>query len=278
MIKLFNKIITCILLVGVYVPVTANAESKPKDYVFGVFPYLSASKMDKIYSPASQVLETSLSHGVKFRTSSSFKRFLAKLKSSYYDFALIQPFWYPVAVDQNGYLPLVRMKEPFVSLIMVIEDSPIKTVNDLKGKVIATPPSFVPVVHMAKRALKDAGFSLGKDVKFKAFKTVESCFQQVMIGKADACVAPPFAPAVFEEAMNLKLRTILKSDAIPNLSLVVHPRIPEATRNRIAEELISWADTENGRKLLSNMQTSEFVPIDDKEYDVVRQLLRGINK
>jgi len=276
--KVSRRILFVIFLIGFCCPVIASEKSGPKDYIFGVFPYLSASKMDKIYSPASQVLAKSLTHGVKFRTSSTFKRFLGKLKSSYYDFALIQPFWYPVAVDQNSYLPLVRMKEPFVSLIMVIEDSPIKTVNDLKGKVIATPPSFVPVVHMAKRALKDAGFSLDKDVKFKAFKTVESCFQHVMIGKADACVAPPFAPAVFEEAMNLKLRTILQSDAIPNLSLVVHPRVPEATRNKIAEELISWVDTEKGQELLSNMQTREFVRIDDKEYDVVRQFLKEINK
>ncbi len=159
--------------------------------------------MNKIYAPVSNELSKSLNHKVKFRTSSTFKKFLDKLKSGYYDFALIQPFWYPVAVDKTGYLPLLKMQEPFVSLIMVLDNSDIKKPQDLKGKIIATPPAFVPVVHMAKRALIEHNLVPGKDLTFKAFKTVDSCFQQVLISKASACVAPPFAPAIYEQSMHV---------------------------------------------------------------------------
>jgi len=259
--------------------ITWAAEKQARgEYKFGVFPYLSAVRMDRIYAPVSKELAKNLEHKVKFRTSSTFRIFLDKLKAEYYDFALIQPFWYPVAVDTHHYLPLIRMEEPFVSLIMVLDESQIHTVDDLRGKIIATPPAFVPVVHMARRALIKKGIVPGKDATFEAFKSVDSCFQQVLIGKASACVAPPFAPGVIEKSMNVKLRTILESPAIPNLSLVIHPRVPRQDRKRISKTIMSWSNTKKGKKLLNNMQTKRFVPIIDKEYDVVRKFLREIKK
>jgi len=256
----------------------AATTPKSNEYKFGVFPYLSAVRMDKIYAPVSDELTKNINHKVKFRTSSTFKKFLGKLKAEYYDFALIQPFWYPVAVDKKGYIPLLKMKEPFVSLIMVLDNSKFRTVNDLRGKIIATPPAFVPVVHMARRSLINKGLIPGKDVVFKAFKSVDSCFQQVLIGKASACVAPPFAPAVVEKSMNVKLRTVLKSSGIPNLSIVIHPRVPKQDRKLIKKTIMSWSTTRKGKALLKNMQTQKFIPIIDKEYDVVRKFLKGIKQ
>jgi len=271
-------ILSLIISLGFVAQVLGAADIDTAEYKFGVFPYLSAVRMDDIYAPVSDELSKSLHHKVKFRTSSTFKKFLSKLKSEYYDIALIQPFWYPIAVDKKSYIPLLKMQEPFESLIMTLENSKIRSVNDLKGKIIATPPAFVPVVHMARRALIAKGLVPGKDVTFKAFKSVDSCFQQVLIGNASACVAPPFAPGVFEKAMNVKLRTIFKSPSIPNLALVVHPRVPEQQRLKIKKTIMSWSQSAKGKKLLKSMQTKQYVPIIDKDYDVVRQFLKEINK
>ena len=273
------RFVYLLFLVFIFYSQFVNAESNiDRDYSFGVFPYLSAVNMDNVYAPVSNELSKSINHKIKFRTSSSFKKFLSKLKSEYYDVALIQPFWYPIAVDKKGYIPLLKMKEPFVSLIMTLNDSPIRSVADLKGKVIATPPAFVPVVHMARRALIKQGLVPGKDITFKAFKSVDSCFQQVLIGKASACVAPPFAPAIFEKVMGVKLKTILKSQGIPNLALVIHPRVPAAHRVKIKKSILSWTHSEKGKDLLENMQTEGFVPIVDTEYNRVRNFIKEINQ
>lgn len=276
--KTFKLVIVFIAIASISTNIWSADKQKIEEYKFGVFPYLSAVRMDKIYAPVSDELTKNLEYKVKFRTSSTFKKFLGKLKIEYYDFALIQPFWYPVAVDQKGYIPLLKMKEPFVSLIMVLANSKIHTIEDLRGKIIATPPAFVPVVHMARRALIAKGIEPGKDVIFKPFKSVDSCLQQVLIGKASACVAPPFAPAVFEKSMDVKLRTVLKSPGIPNLSLVIHPRVPKQDRILIKKTIMSWVNTKKGKTLLSNMQTKQFVPIIDNEYDVVRKFLKEIEK
>ena len=271
-----TKYISSLIIVLGFITQVSAADNG--EYKFGVFPYLSVVRMDNIYAPVSDELSKRLNHKVKFRTSSTFKKFLTKLKAEYYDVALIQPFWYPIAVDKKGYIPLLRMEEPFVSLIMTLSDSKIRSVEDLRGKIIATPPAFVPVVHMARRALVTKGLVPGKDVTFKAFKSVDSCFQQVLIGKASACVAPPFAPAIFEKELKVKLRTVLESKSIPNLVLVIHPRVPEKKRLQLRDIIISWAHENKGKRLLNSMQTEQFVPVIDQEYDVVRDFLKDIKK
>ncbi len=247
-----------ILALGSPSPAQAADQRTLDSDKFGVFPYLSAIRLDKIYAPVTGELSKNLGRKVRFRTSSTFEKFLANIKAEDYDIALIQPFWYPVAVDQHGYLPLLRTEEPFVSLVMVLEDSALRTLDDLRGEVVATPPAFVPVVHMARSALIERGLVPRENVTLRAYKSVDSCFHQVVIGEASACVTPPFAFRSVEKSMGVKFRTLLETPGIPNLALVVHPRVPEQDRDRIKQAILSWSDTESGQALLGNMQTKKF--------------------
>lgn len=269
------KYITLITLMFISPQIAWCANQYSEEYRFGVFPYLSAVRMDNLYSPICSELSQSLDHKVKFLTASTHRIFLDKLSAEYYDLALIQPFWYPTAVDETGYIPLLRMEEPFVSLIVVLDSSSIRTVDDLKGKIIATPPPFVPVVHLATHALFEQGIVPGKDVTLESYRTVDSCLQQLLIGTASACVTPLFVPAIFEETMNVKFRTILKSSSIPNMALIIHPRVTEVDRNNIRKTILSWSDTDRGKKLLKRIQTKRFVPIVNSEYDVVREFIKA---
>ena len=131
-------------------------------------------------------------------------------------------------------------------------------------------------MHMAKRALLQHGIVPGKDVTLNAYNSADSCLQQVLIGDADACISPPSAPAIFEKSMNVKLRSILKSSSIPNMALVVHPRVTEAERKSLRKTLMSWSHTDKGRQLLRSIQTKQFVPIIDSEYDAVRDFVKEI--
>ncbi len=247
-------------------------------YKLGVFPYLTPLRMEAIYAPVSAALGQALDHPVQFRTSSRFELFFAKLKAKDYDIALIQPFWYVPAVDQFGYLPLARMEEPFTSMIMVLDDSPLRSPEDLRGKTLATPPAFVPVTRMASKALKEIGIVPGRDLEMKAFKSVDSCFQQVLIGSASACVSPPFAPPVIEEKLNVKLRALMKTPSIPNLTFVVHSRVPAEDRARFEQAILSWDTDDSGRALLQGIKTRRFVPARDAEYDVVRALIKEVQQ
>lgn len=254
-------------------------DSPDDNYTFGVFPYLSTTRLESIYVPVSIEMSKALGKKVIFRTSSEYKIFFNKLKQQSFDIAMIQPFWYPPAVDQYDYSPLVRYGEPLISRIMVLSNGPIKTINDLKDKIIATPPAFVPIVHMAKRALQNHGLNPEKDLQLKAFKTVDSCIKQVIIGNASGCVAPNHAHSAIKHKMQTSLRPILESPGIPNVSLVVHSRVPPEEREIIKNLLLSWG--ENGsdphKNLLNSIGTNSFIESKDDDYEVVRSFLRELN-
>ncbi len=98
------------------------------------------------------------------------------------------------------------------------------------------------------------------------------------LAAADACITPPFAVAVIEEKMQLKLRTLLETPSIPNLSIVVHSRLLAEQRLRLNNALLSWQQDNSEKALLNRMKTQGFVTAIDKEYDVVRTLLREIDR
>jgi len=270
-------LLVCLLILGS--PSTSWSSEQPeKRYSFGVLPYLSAVRLEPIYVPISIEMSKTVQGTVDFRTASNDKKFFSKLKQQSFDIALIQPFWYPPAVDQFGYLPLARFAEPLSSLVYVLDDSPIKTLDDLKGKIIATPPAFVPIVHMAKRELKRLGLIPGKDLELKAFKAIDSCFQQIVIGAASACIGPSFAQALIENKMNLRLRSILETPAIPGFSLIIHNRVPAEDRQKIQSLLLAWG--KGGADMPANPlreMSKGFVRASDVEYDVVRSFIREIS-
>jgi phosphonate transport system substrate-binding protein len=256
------------------------ANDAPGDnYTFGVFPYLSATRLESIYLPVSIEVSKALGKKVSFRTSTEYKKFFEKLKQQSFDIALIQPFWYPPAVDQYNYLPLLRYGEPLAARIMVLSNSPIKTIDDLRGKIIATPPAIVPIVHMAKRALQDHGLNPEEDLQLKAFRTVDSCIKQVIIGNASGCVAPNHAHSNIKNKVHTPMRSILESPGIPNISLVVHSRVPREEREKIKNLLLSWGEdgSDEHKNLLNSIGTNGFIQSKDHDYEIVRTFLREID-
>ena len=252
----------------------ATQRQEAETYKFGVFPYFSPNTINEIYFPVSQELTRILAKKVSLKTEKNHREFLRSLNNELYDIALIPPFWYPAAVDKHNYLPIVKMQEPFTSKVMVLESSNIYSINDLHGKVIATPPVSSPVVNLAIKSLTEIGIVPGRDLIFRANETAEECLRKVFIKKVSACISPPYAPLHFEKEFNIKLRSVHSSSGIPSAALLIHSRIDPVVRNIIRDSFISWKDTYEGRSMLNKMHTKAYVPINPNEYDIVRKYLK----
>ncbi len=245
-----------------------------EQYTFGVFPYLSPLRLESLYAPIAMALGDGVGRPLRFKTSSSFKLFFAKLAAGAYDIAFIQPLWVPPALDRFGYLPLARIEEPLSAVVVVLDDSPIRSAADLIGKTVATPPPIGPVTRMGTQALIDRGLEPGRNFELKAFKSVDSCFQQVLIGSASACVSGPMVLHIMEEKLKVKLRVLIKTPGIPSLSFVAHQRVSAEDRTRLRETILSWADSAAGVEMIRGIGASRFVPATARDYDIVRTMFK----
>ncbi len=257
------------LVVGVGTPSVVMAGGDA--YLLGVFPHLPARELEAGFSPIAAALGKALGHDVQFRSTSTFEKFLERIDEQIYDFAFMQPFDYVYAADKYGYIPLATRDEMLAAIFVVNSDSSLRSLQDLKGGKLALPPETAAVTLLAKQALQAAGVDVAQ-LTLSYHRSHTSCMQQVIIKEADACATAAPALRHFEKEINKELRVIGESTTIPHSLFAVHPRVPAEVRQRALEAILSWATTDEGRKLLEQGNLKPFRAVTDKEYDVVRRL------
>lgn len=265
-----------VLMVGLILPVPSWATTKP--YQMGVFPFLPARELENIFAPMAASLSQALSREVQFRSSLSYRNFMERSDSQLYDIAFVQPFDYVRLADKHNYIALAARGEKLSAILVVKQDSAIKTINDLKGKVLALPPDVAAVSRLSKAFLKEKGVNLNKDMEIRHTRSHVSCMQQVLVGLADACgtAAPPIR--FFENKMKMKFRKLAHSRSIPHTLYIVNKRLPVAVREKIRETILSWSKSEEGLKLLKRGRMKPFVAVEDQDYDIIREILKTLEK
>jgi len=262
------------VLTLIMMPAATATDDERAPYRFGVFPYLSPLKMDAIFAPVSHKLAELLGQRVRFRTASTMSTFVERLKTGHYDFAILQPVLYPLVRDELDYVPIARFEESLTAQILVLADSALMSIGDLKGKVVATPPLFGPIVHLAGHELEEAGLTLGRDVTLRKNKSIDACFQQMVIGRADACLAPSFSVPQIQASLGRELRVLLQSEGVPNRLLVVRRQLPPHDQARILNAFLDLRDVSGGEDLLDAMNTKGFVAFEPEDYETVRTVVR----
>lgn len=249
----------------------ANSVEEKNSYKFGAFPMIAVGQMHSVFSPIAAELAKVLGRPVYFRTKPSFEEFRQQLSLETYDFAVVQPFDYVLAHDKYHYLPLARFEKPLAGSFMVLADSPLRNLTDLRGKQVAVPPVTAASTLMAKKALRNASLDIKRDLKLQYTKSHDSCLQLVMTGSVSACVSSPRAVHVFEARWGKHFRSLFVTPSIPNTLFVVHRRIPPEVREALLKTITSWPESsEAGAKFIEN-NGMRLVPATNAEYDVVRK-------
>ncbi len=267
----------CTLVISCSVLTCSLARAADKPYEFGVFPYLPLAKIQELFTPMAADFEAKLGRQVRLSSKAEYTAFEEGLNKGIYDIAFVQPFDYVEAHDKHGYLPLARRGEDLEGLIVVKQDSPLKSIKDLKGKTVANPPIDAAVSHLTSMALQEAGINPKTGVKRDYGKSHFSCMQSVLIGTADACGTAEQALLHFEKEkqMTTRFRILHKTKAISHSVFVVHKRVAKKDRDALLKTILGWSKTEEGKKIINNGQFIPFVAARDADYEDVRQYIRS---
>ena len=257
---------------GVAVAEPSEQTAGKDEYLMGVFPYLAPRELEKMYAPIAADFSNVINKDVLFMTSSTYETFMDNLDKQMYDIVFVQPFDYAAIADKYGYRPLATRNKPLPAIIVVKPDSEFSSVEDLRGKTIALPPSVAAISYLIKDHLEKNGLDPQKDVTIEHHRSHASCMRSVLIGNAHACGTAPPALRFFQSKMKTELKTIAKTKGIPSSIFAIHPRVPEDERKIIMQQIASWPATPEGKKLLKDVKVEAFIEIEDKEYDVVRTM------
>lgn len=265
------KLILISFILSISFSAAATTDKHQKEYKFGVFPYLPTNRIKKVYTPIAKHLSETIGASVKLRTKSTFAAFQESLYAEEYDIAFVQPFDYIVAHDKYNYLPLVRRNHPLRTVIIVKKGSPYKRLNQLKGKVVTTPPAHSAVSRLTNKSLKQNGLNLKTDITRTYKKNHFACLQSVLIGEAAACGTTERVLKHFSDIkMKDKFTILYKAQEIPHSLFVIHKRIPQEIREKLIKSMVDWPNTKNGRKILAGKLIVPMLPTNDSLYDVIR--------
>lgn len=241
---------------------------------FGVFPSMSNSRMQKVFSPLKSKLDQALDIKVTIGTAKGFEAFSEELDNEKYDLAFIQPFDYPSLHERHAYIPIARRDTPLEAIVIVKKKGEYKNLNDLKKHNIAVISEQAAVTRIFRHSLKQKGMNVDKEFSFISAKNHFTCMQMVLVDKADACVTANRARNWFE--MQKKIRpfeTIFKSKAYPHTLFVIHPRVSEEKRNKIQAVLLKW-DDRPAHIRSKNTEKPTFIIAKDTDYDQIRDVIK----
>lgn len=246
----------------------------------GVFPYLPPAKLQQLFDPIAADFEQMLGRPITLSSRNEYDTFTAALHRQEFDIALIHPFDYPEAFDRHGYLPLARRKDELRGLILVAADSPLQTLQDLKGKTVANPPREAAVSYLTSIALMQAGIDPAREVRRDYGKSHFSCMQKLLIGEAEACGTARQALLHFEKEkqMTAKFRVLHETQAVSHSLFVVHRRVGKKERAALQARILDWPNTAAGRRIIDSGQFIPFVAATDQDYASVRKIMQTIGR
>lgn len=261
-----------ILLIVVFhaSPAEPNSVAVQPPYTLGVFPHLSSGQIEKLFAPFAAHLSKELGRQIHLRTKPNFADFTAELERQTYDLAFVQPFDYVAAHDKYGYVPLVRRTGSLAAILVVRPDSPLHSLQDLKGKRIGLPPKIAAVSFLTRKALLDAGMDINKDVSLHYLKAHDACLNQLLLNKVDVCGSSEHPIRYFENKWHVQFRELTKTQTIPTPLFIAHSRLPPDARDAIKHAILSWQETKQGRSMLQSSGITMFQPAEDSEYEIMR--------
>ena len=251
---------------------TASPPGGKPVYLFGVHPLHNPQRLHEVYGPVVDFLNRRIPE-VRFEleASRSYEEYGRKLYARRFHIALANPYE-TINAQQHGYRVFARMGdgEEFYGIILVRRDSGIRSVADLKGKVVSFPaPSAIVATMMPLFHLASLGLDVNRDITSLFTGSQESSIMSVYKGTSAAGATWPVPWKAMQkrnptvaEALEVKWRT----PGMVTPSLMARDDLSPDLVARVSKLLLTLHTGDEGRVILAGIPLTRFEAADDTAY------------
>jgi phosphonate transport system substrate-binding protein len=259
------------------------AGEKRKTISFGVIPRFNPHVIYEYYQPLMDYLTRNTPYDFRLRLGRTYTETMENLEKGVTDVAYLGGTTFALARQRFGARALVKPRNPeggstYRSCIVVREDSPIKTLEDLKGKSLAlgakrsTTGSLIP-----SYLLVEAGIAMNALKELKHFPHHEYVAGAVLKGTCDAGAVKD---VVARNYNGKGLRVIAASEELPNAPIAAGPSLPKEAEEALVRALLAIdAESPEGRALFADWGPElrhGFVPATDEDYAFLYRRIMSI--
>lgn len=261
-----------------------NTKSFMREVVYiGVIPKDNPRLLYERYQPLLDYLSEKISKKFELVIKKNYTETVTALGQGKIDMAFLGPLTYLEARATYQVIPILRPKGiekngTYRSIIIVKDDSLIKSLSDLKSKKVAfaavksTSGNLIP-----RYLLANHGIHLSELSGYTNFDYHDSVVKAVLRGQFDAGA---IRDTVANRYKQLGLHEIAKSEPIPTGPLVVNKKVPYTVVEEIRNVLLELDPSKPVyRKVLDKLDDefkNGFMPAYDQDYYRIRMLVNSI--
>ena len=265
-----------VLAAAITLQSTAFAADEP--LTFNVLNQRSVALTAQYWNPILTYVSKKSGVPVELKLAKTTKEGNAIAERGEYDFLYTNHF-FTKERDKLGYKVIARPAGPGIrSQIVVPQDSPVQSLNDLNGKEVAfvTPDGFtgywLPMDALLKAKV---------DVKVVFTGNQEASSAQLKVNKVAAAGVNSTIMARYARRESFDYRALWTSDIYQDLCIMANPKVAPAKVAAVRAALVNMAKDPEGRKVLeagaellkSNAELG-FVAADNRDYDNYRAFYR----
>jgi phosphonate transport system substrate-binding protein len=245
--------------------------------IFGFLPILSPQKLVSRFGPLTDYLAEQLNRPVRLETAASYAEFVRRTNERRYDILFTAPHFYYIAQRQAGYRVLVRVDAPSMPAIIVTrKDINIKTLDDLRGKKLATVDPLALGTALVKAHLSAHNIDPDKDLTLVATPTHNASLLSAYKRVTDAAslMLPPYNRAKPEIKKNMII--LAQTAGTPHMPISVSTAVSEQDATTIENALLNLKASEEGKTLLKHLSWPGFAKTRPAEYDQLKWAAKQI--
>lgn len=178
--------------------------------------------------------------------------------------------------DKQGYQVIARLGgEPIRCAFVVAPDSDITQLKALYGKRVAYPSAdafvayAVPKVILGGQGVREAEVFAGNQ---------DAALTQLRFRRVDAAAVNSRFLRQYEARHGVRFRVLQESEPYPELAVIVHPRVPAESREKVRAALLGMGRDAAGAALLAKAGFSGFEPASNADYEGVRRVYQSIGQ
>ena len=155
------------------------------------------------------------------------------------------------AIRDYGYQAVVASKESARALFIVLKDSPLTTIADIKGKRIVTPDRYAYMWRIANAMMREAGVPMAKE-QVRIMRDQAAIEWSLEKGFFDVGVVASYS-GVGRNWEKKGGRVIARSREVPNTPLIASSKLSAVQVEKIRSALIALNSSEGGAAILKQI-------------------------
>jgi len=233
----FIRILALALLFGL-----GDASADNATIEIGIIPTLSTRTILTTYQPLREHLEEQLKQPIILVTAPDYRTFIDRTQRGEYRYVVTAPHFARLAQTEAGYVPMVRVQRELRGILVTRADSNIKTINDLRGKIVSTPENIAVVTMLGLQRLRENGLEPNRKVTVRAYASFNSAVLAVQNGESDAAFTAQTALNQMPEETRSALRTIATTNAVPHVIYLASKKVPPKEVERMTRLLLEFSE------------------------------------